>query len=513
MRKKAAVRQSAGARFLKREFTPRLPPAGVAVHRLARMQASAATPPRLKPGPLGAIALFLFSLAWRLPYSLTRPITHIDENWFSLPTVRRMLAGDWLLYVSGTDYGAPIQEACSALLARLFGENLLTFRLPAVLFGAAAVVMAYGVLREVVKERAAFALALLLALPNSAVGRYTTYAHSTYAALLLLLGMIQWMTFRTDRERTMRNWLVLAALMGTSSYFLRLSLMQTGPLLLWLGLRSDFFRRFREGLREPAVRRCAVRAVAVLSAAGLALAPVLYRFLTRRETYAMSRPELALTGLALLLGRAGLWLARPALPGARRPEWLAAIFVAAGLVFIPLPAKVWFQRVEAPKLAARQVKLWGEVSYNLKHLHEMPHQARLLVQGIGPAILIGRWDELEGYPLETEPLTWKCGITLAFVGLFGVVGLWRWRRGWRPEFWGRDFVLISPFITVIVVMFPSWSLHSETCYRYLGPFLAGFYLLAYRVIQPAIERHPRLTCAALAALILQNAFDCFWHMP
>ena len=459
------------------------------------------------------MALFLFALAWRLPYSLTRPITHIDENWFSLPTLRRMLDGDWLFYVSGTDYGAPIQEACSALLARIFGENLATFRLPVVLFGAAAVAVAYLVLREVVKERAAFALALLLALPNSAVARYTTYAHSTYAALLLLLGVIQWMTFRTDRERTARNWLVLAALMGTSCYFLRLSLMQTGPLLLWLGLRSEFFRRFREGLREPAVRRCAVLAAAVFASAALALAPVLYRFLTRRETYAMSRPEAGLIGLALILGLAGLWLTRAALPMPRRPEWLAAIFVAAALVFIPLPAKVWFQRVEAPRLAARQVKLWGEVSYNLKHFHEMPHQVRLLVQGIGPAILIGRWDELEGYPLESEPLTWKCGVTFAVVGLLGAVGLWRWRRGWRPELLGKDFVFIAPFITVIVVMFPSWSLHSETCYRYLGPFLVGFYLLAFRIFQPAIERRPRLTCALLAALVLQNGFDCFWHMP
>ena len=467
---------------------------------------------RARPAWFGGAVLFLFALAWRLPYSLTRPITHIDENWFSLPTVQRMLAGEWLFYISGTNYAAPIHEALSALLARFFGENLLTLRLPAVLFGAAAAVMMYAVLRMVVKERAAFALALLLALPNSAVGRYTTFAHSTYAALLLLLGVIQWVTFRTDRARTTGNWLLLAALLGTAAYFLRLSFMQTGPLLAWLGVRSDIFRRFREGLGDDALRRRVLRAAAVAAASALALAPVLYRFLTRRETYMMSRPEMLLLAAAALLGLAALVVARPALPTPRRPEWLAAVFVAAALVLIPLPAKVWFQRVEAPRLAARHVKLWAEVSYSLKHLHEMPLQARLLVQGIGPAILIGRWDELEGYPMETEPLTWKCGVTFGVAGLLGMVGLWRWRRGWRYAWGGKDFVLVAPFLTVVVVVFPSWSLHSETCYRYLAPFLAGFYLLAYRVLQPAIERRPRAACAALGALIVYHGIDCYWHM-
>ena len=476
------------------------------------MSLSTAAPQRARPAWLAPLVLGVIAILWRLWYSLTRPITHIDELWFSLPTVRRMLAGDWLFFISGTNYGAPLQEALAAGLARSFGETLLTFRLPPLVFGGAAVAMLYVVLREVVKAPVALAIALLLACANSAVARYCAFAHSNYAVLLLLLALMQWMAFRTDRARTLGLWLALALLMGAASYSLGLALLQTGPLLLWLWLRSDFFQRFRDRLHDPAVRQRFLRASACAAAAALPLAAVLYRFLTRREIYTLGRLDAALLIAGLLLGLVALWLSSPACPAPRQREWFAPLIVAASLILVPLPAKLWFQRVEAPRLAARHVTLWAEARYSLRHLHEMPHQARLLIQGVFPPILIGRWDELEGVPTDPVRITWKSGVTAAFIALLAAAALVSWRRGWRPGMLGKDCVFIAPFIAVVVVMFPSWSLHSETCHRYLIPFLPGLYLLTYRILQEPIGRHPRLTCAALAALILYNGFDCYRHM-
>ena len=78
-----------------------------------------------------------------MPYAVTRAFTDADEVWYSLPTAERMARGEWLLYISGTNYGAPVQEFFSSFLIRLFGTSVATLRLPVVLISSMAVVVAY----------------------------------------------------------------------------------------------------------------------------------------------------------------------------------------------------------------------------------------------------------------------------------------------------------------------------------------------------------------------------------
>ena len=55
--------------------------------------------------PRAVPALFLLltvlAFAWRMPYAATSPIVQVDEVKYSLPTVKRLLAGDPALYISG----------------------------------------------------------------------------------------------------------------------------------------------------------------------------------------------------------------------------------------------------------------------------------------------------------------------------------------------------------------------------------------------------------------------------
>ena len=73
-------------------------------------------------------------------------------------------------------------------------------------------------------------------------------------------------------------------------------------------------------------------------------------------------------------------------------------------------------------------------------------------------------------------------------------------------------MVIAPFLLTAAVMFPSWALHSECCFRYLVPFLPGGLLLAYRALEEPVTRYPRAACGVVAALILQNAYDCLLHL-
>ena len=468
---------------------------------------------RARPAWFGAAVLFLFSLAWRLPYAVWRAYTDSDEVWYSLPTAERMARGEWLFYISGTNYGAPVQEFFASLLMRLFGTSVATLRLPVVVISALAVVVAYLSLRTVVRERAAFALSLLVACADSAVAHYTAFAHPCYATTFLLGGVIQLLTFRLARERTPGGWVALAAAVGAGFYVFKLSLLQSVVSLAWLWWRSEN----AAGLRARAATAGGAwrlrLAGGVLATGAVMLAPVAYRYLTRRKIFVIAPWEtvLLLAALAVLLVGAVLAV-RVMVRPAWREVW-AALVCALALALIPLPAAVWYARVEAPRVAERNGKLYAEADYGLKHVHEFPHQARLVIQGIIPALVIGRFDELEGEPSETEPLDWRAGFSVVLLGALVWFGGKRVRAlGWRVPVSAGDAVLIAPFLVTAAIMFPSWSLHSERCFRYLVPVLPGGLLLVYRALEEPVTRYPRAACGVVAALILQNAWDCYWHM-
>jgi len=487
-----------------------------AVHRLTRMGTSPhVSTPHARAGWPGAatVLLLLLAILWRLPYALTRTYTEADELWYSLPTAERMARGEWLFYISGTDYGAPVQEFFSSLLIRLFGVNLATLRLPVVILSAFAVAVAYLNLRTVVRERIAFVLCLPLACGNSAILHYTAFAHPCYATTFLLAGVIQLLTFRVARNRTTANWLALALAMGTGFYVFKLSLLQSAGSLAWLWWRSES----AAGLRERATGADGARrlrfAAGVLAAGAALLAPVAYHWLTRRQTFVAAPWEkiVVLTAFSLLLAGAAVF--SRLLP---RPTWREVwpvLTCALALVLIPLPAAVWHAHIEAPRHAAHGPGPYAEASYSLKHVQAWPHQVRLVIQGIIPALVIGRVDTLKGEPTETEPFDWRAGMSVALLAALAWFGGKRLRSsGWRVPLRAGDAVIVAPFLLTAAVMFPSWALHSEWCFRYLLPFLPGGLLLADRALENPIARSPRIALFVLAALLAQNAYDCYRHL-
>ena len=468
-------------------------------------------------GPrLGAWPLFLLLVAlafvWRMPYAATSPIVQVDEVKYSLPTVHRLLAGEPLVYISGTNYGAPVQETLAAALFAGFGESAAAFRLPTVLLGGIAAGVFFLALRRTAGTGIALGIGVLLALANSAGARYTTFSHPCYATLLVMVGAIQLATMWTDEKRTAARWLILGALMGAGSYVLKLAVFQSLVSLAWLWLRSDYFQRLRERLGDTRLRQQMLAGILIAALGLLMLAPVLYHFLTRRATFAISPVEMKLVIAAFCFCIAGAVTLLAALCAPRLREWTRVAGALALLVLVPMPAEAWFRKIEQPRLAAQGIEPYAEAGYSLKHLHAWPNQARLLIEGVFPALLVGRWDEVRGYE-ENETLGWKSAVAAALLAALAFAGFRRWRAGkWRPDLQSTDILFIAPFFLMLAVLFPSWALHSESSYRYLLPFLPGFYLLAYRCLEDRITARPRLTAALLALYIAYCASDCFHHL-
>ncbi len=478
-------------------------------------------------------ALVLFAFAWRMPYAATAPIVQVDEVKYSLPTVLRFLAGDPVLYISGTNYGAPLEQAMAAGLFAVFGESAGAFRLPTVLLGSLAVGVFFLALRRIVGRGAALGLTLPLALANSCVARYTTFSHGCYSTLLLAVGLIQLATLRVEERRTLARWLVLGVAMGAGFYVLKLAIFQSVASLAWLGLRSEYFQRLRARLADARLRPRLRAGISTVALGLIALAPVLYRFLTRRATYAISPWEKWLVIAAAFFCAAGAVVLLPTLGAPRFREGATVSAALALLALVPLPAEIWFRKIELPRLAAQGIAPYVEAGYSLRHLHEWPHQARLLLEGVFPALLVGRWDEVRGFEeSEREPLGWKSAIAAAVLAALALSG-WRNFRTRPPRTqtprppapatnpcegkWTRalrsaDFIFIAPFLLTLAVLFPSWSLHSESSFRYLLPFLPGLFLLAFRCLGDRIAAHPRLTAALLAIYAGYCAFDCARHI-
>lgn len=458
------------------------------------------------------LALVILAFAWRLPHAVHSPIVQVDEVKYTMPTVQRFLAHDPVPHIAGTNYGLPAEQALASVLFRAFGESAGAFRLPTVLLGSIAVGVFFLALRRTAGTRAALFITIPLALANSSVARYTTFSHGSYSVLLLMTGLIQIATLRVDEKRTAARWIVLGAAMGTGLHALKLAIFQCAASLVWLWLRSGHFQRVRERMSDAGLRRRLCAAIITAALGFAALVPVLYRFLTRRSSFTVSPLEKWLVIAAAILCAAGAAIALPAIGFPQMRECAPVAAALAIMVAVPLPAALWFRKIELPKLEAMGVEPYAEASYSFKHLHEWPNQARLVVEGVFPALLVGRWNEVRGFE-ERETLGWKSAITAALSAAVAFGCVRRWRSGkWRPGIPGADFIFIAPFFITLLVLFPSWSLHSESSFRYVLPFLPGLLLLLYRAAEQGIAAHPRIAAALIGLYAAYSAFDCWFHI-
>ena len=469
-------------------------------------------PPMLRGAWLPFLILVLLAFAWRMPYAASKPIGHVDEVSYSLPTAQRLLAGEKVLYISGTNYGAPVQEALAAVVFKAFGESTAGLRLPTVVIGSLAVGLAFLALRRATGPGVALGIGLFLALANSTNARYTTFAHPCYATALAMVGCIQLATLWCDTKRTFLRWLVLGTIMGAAFYVLTLTLFQSFVSLAWLAVRSEYFQRLRERITQGN-RLPRLRAGIFTAALGLlVLSPVGYHYLTRRATYVISPLETAIAIVATVLIAAGAIIGGSTLCAPRRGEIVSVTCCLAMFTLLPMPAAVWFRTVEQPRLVAQHIEPYSEATYNFKHRHEWPNSARLLMQGVFPALLIGRFNEVRPVE-ESEHLGWKAAVAAAILLALAAAAICRGRtRTPMPRSREADAVFIGPLLLLLIVLCPSWLLHSELSVRYLEPFLAGFFLLCFRCLERWIATYPRTTAALGGSYIAYCAVDCFYNI-
>ncbi len=457
---------------------------------------------------LACLVLAVLAFAWRFPLAAERPVTTDDEVLYSRPSVLRMASGDWLFYVAGTNYGAPVQEALAVPLLRAFGDSPVALRTPVLLLGAVGVALSFLLLLHVIPAWSAFAAALLLALGNSVIIRYTTFAHPCYATLTVLVPLLQLLTFCTDNNRRWSLWLLLGLTMGFSLYVLKLAIFAIVISLVWLWWRSEHGLRFRASWNRPHLLYCGAGLLL-----GLTLVlPVLYRFLTRRASFAAAPFETVLLVIGGGIVGAALIAFLPLLfRQTRRREWLHAGICVIALYAVPIPAEVWYRTHEKPRLEASGLQTYAEPAYCWKHAHEWPKQARILLEGVIPAMIVGRATEMEADVNASWPSTWRSALSALSIGLL-VYGLWRkaHKISATPRFAEGDYVIVAPPLLVVAVMFPSWSLFSDHSYRYLIPFLPGLCLLVYRAWELPLRRHRRVVGALVAAYLVYCGFDVWY---
>jgi hypothetical protein len=293
-------------------------------------------------------------------------------------------------------------------------------------------------------------------------------------------------------------------------YALKLAIFAVGAVLAWLWWRSEHGRLSRARWVDPAARKRVWVVALLIALANVFALPVLYRVLTRREAFTATTLDLALAGAACAAALAAALAALTLLRGASGRAWLHATACVALVLAVPVPASIWYDRVERPRLEAAGVPEYDEAAYTWKHAHEWPTQTRIVLEGMLPALLMGRDTQLEHDPKATWPWGWKGVLSVAFLaGLALAVNRKAREQGWRSTFGERDFVLIAPFLATLAVMLPSWLLFSDYSFRYVFPFLPGMYLLLYRCVELPIRKHRHGAAAFLAMYLIYCAVDAW----
>jgi hypothetical protein len=468
-------------------------------------------PPTRRKWWLAAL-LVGFSLLLRLACLTRLEGWHVDEWQYALPTAQRLAAGELLVYIHSTNYGAPIHEAVAAVFFRIFGESLLALRLPNVLFSSLSVGVSFLLLRRIAPERVAFGIGLLLAAASSAVMHYGTAAHPVYAVFSGEIVALQALTWWLDQRRTLTRWLLFGLAAGFATYSLQLAVFQTAVSLLWLYLRSDHAQRLFVRIREESrPRRRLFLALAFSGTAALLAAPLLYVFLTRRADFILTRGHAIGWGMVALLALVAFGFATAFLRAPTR-HWIALI--GSGLLFVAVTQAplLYYRTVELPRLLAAQTEVLPQKSYTLKHAHEWPRQLQLYLDGVFPALFLGQYNTLRTEPPSGPPHWPRAIFSLLLLGVLTSGAMLRVRSGWRPQLSSPAFVVIAPFFIVSAVLFPSWALFFDMAYRYLIPFLPGFYLLAWHCLKPWLSPRPRTTIALLTLTVAYSIADSWLHL-
>ena len=455
--------------------------------------------------------LFLAALASRLPYSLTVSTLHADEEFFGIPTVRQFLQGEWPVFLYGNAYMAPVQEWFSSLLVRGFGESLLTWRLPGIVFGCLAICAQWAVLTRTFSFGAAIAICLPLLFQTSAMGVYMTYGVPSYAIAMLCGVGIQGAALWLDRRRSFFAWFLFGVLAGFSAYVFKILAIQIGTALLWLFFRSDFFAGLRSlWSNNSQWRRRSWIALGVMTFGAACLILASYRPLTRpgyRLAESWELPVAGIGALTLFVSAATIaWRG----PGFTRG--LARVSICAiGIAVSYLPPVAYFQIVQQPRFAAQGMEFHEASKFALRHAHEWPAQAAFFLERLLPVCILGRYDELFVHEVRWMRPTWRTGLSIVALLAFIAPAIYRWRIGDRPDVTASYWLVALPVFVVVLIMIPSWRLNGDWSFRYLFPFQAGAYVALAKFYEPVINKYPRTALAAPVLYAAYGVFDTYFH--
>ena len=198
-------------------------------------------------------ALFLLALAIRLLH--LRELS-IHDPFYTIASVdgaiydawaREILAGDWK--GEGVLFLGPLYPIFMSLVYMVFEPSLPALKVVQAVIGAGAVVLVWGLARELFERRVALVSGIALSL----YGMHIFYGGTVMIVNLqvpLVLGLA-WASVRALRHPTLRGWALCGLLLGLSALARQTTLLLAPVLALWIlfGMDGDysFARRFAFG--------------------------------------------------------------------------------------------------------------------------------------------------------------------------------------------------------------------------------------------------------------------------
>jgi 4-amino-4-deoxy-L-arabinose transferase-like glycosyltransferase len=167
-----------------------------------------------------------------------------DEGVVSL-MARHITQGQWPVFYYGEAYVGSLGATIIAAAFVLVGESVATVRIVQMVLYAGCILCTCLLARRIYDQKAAFATALMMALPPVMITLYTTVAIGAYGEILFLGAFLLWAGHRLVHECADKWiwWLVWGAVAGLGFWSLGLIVVYVMPVVL-LWIRHFAWRRW-----------------------------------------------------------------------------------------------------------------------------------------------------------------------------------------------------------------------------------------------------------------------------
>ena len=450
--------------------------------------------------PIAVLSLgFVGYILLRLPIVLSLP-PDVDEVTSMLTFSFITKHNTWIPYYVGQGYLGTLIESILWLISSIdsIGNiSSITLRLTNIFISYVGILFIFFSLKDKLKSYKLYLLLLFLLIPPTSFYFISSKSIPGYSTGLLAISILIFTALKiSDRSNYQENnkihlkyWFLLGIIGGICTYLHPITRLQFLVCIFYL--ISFSINIIETIITRNFWTRQVLKFIFFASLSIVFIAPSIYRYLTRRNSYEPKSIEIFLISLSLIFVTIALVVLWKTIKDKKKyyPYVKGVIISSVIALIIPFFVNSYFDFKFSPIYQQLEVDLWSASSYSLKHIHDWFSQLILYFDEILYRSIFYTNEPMEGGMLSYDSITSR-SILFLFLFLIIIYGYAIYLiQGVRNNSKNIlvHFLITLPVIFLTILLIPSYRLSNEYSYRYYFPYLAGFGLILIDSIDHLIK--------------------------